>query len=147
MWDLSFPTKDWIHTSALKDEVLTSGPPEKSQVNTSWPSTIWKARGKALSGLQRWISHGSCPLKAKGKLGDKEIHTISYNTHIWEYEKSYLRNPVKAHETMEKEVRHSSLVSGRGMIIKNTNITVYHAGDKWFVYGLFYLHPYNKGIQ
>ena len=31
---------------------------------------------------------------------------------------------------MEEEVRHFSLVSGRGMIIKNTNITVYHAGDK-----------------
>ena len=48
---------------------------------------------------------------------------------------------------MEKEVMHSSLVSGRRMRIKSTYITVCHAGDKWFAYGLFYLHPYNNGIQ
>ena len=40
---------------------------------------------------------------------------------------------------MEKEVMHSSLVSGRRMIIKNTYIAVYHAGDKWFMDYFIYI--------
>ena len=42
---------------------------------------------------------------------------------------------------------HSSLVIGRGMIMKTqTNITVYHAGDKRFTWIILF-NPYNSSIQ
>ena len=31
MWDPSYPTRDWTHTSALEGKVPTTGPPGKSQ--------------------------------------------------------------------------------------------------------------------